>query len=292
MRFLETLSKSIFRFAGRKYLGKIRAYSLENVLRKSTILLDQQTIEEIKVFLKNQQTPLGGFADKGGKCSLYYTLFGLFAAEALNQQEVMPSLRKYIKEIIETDDLKGIDLNCAVILFVKLFDNRSIERNLRIKLLSKYRKAKSQQSNYSLFLNLLTAYYLEDYWRLYRIQKEMKRNQLNAEKPCPVTSAQLIIQDCFRLNVDESRIQLNSFYREDGSFSATKRAPLGDLLSTGVALYALKFTNHDLRFMKPDCLNYVDSLYSNGGFCATNLDPEPDVEYTFYGLLALGALAE
>jgi hypothetical protein len=67
---------------------------------------------------------------------------------------------------------------------------------------------------------------------------------------------------------------------------------MGDLLSTGVALYALRFVKHDLRIMKPECLEYVDSLYANGGFCATVLDPGADVEYTFYGLLALGALAK
>jgi len=78
---------------------------------------------------------------------------------------------------------------------------------------------------------------------------------------------------------------------KNGSFAAVKNAPVGDLLSTGVALYALKVAGADIRKIAPDCLEYIDSLYSDGGFCATILDPDPDVEYTFYGLLALGALA-
>ena len=110
--------------------------------------------------------------------------------------------------------------------------------------------------------------------------------------PCSVTAAHLILHDCFRMPVKELENRVNEFYRGNGSFAAVMRAPTGDLLSTGVALYALRFVNSDITMIKPDCFSYIDSLYSAGGFCATVADPDPDVEYTFYGLLALGALSD
>jgi hypothetical protein len=81
-------------------------------------------------------------------------------------------------------------------------------------------------------------------------------------------------------------------YYKNGSFSAFSKTTHGDLLSTGVALYSLRYTDSHLSIIKPDCLTYIDSLYSEGGFCATAFDAGPDVEYTFYGLLGLGSLTD
>jgi prenyltransferase beta subunit len=84
--------------------------------------------------------------------------------------------------------------------------------------------------------------------------------------------------------------KLYSFYRHKGGFSALNRAPTEDLLSTGVALYALHFIEADTRMIKPECLSYIDSLYENGGFRSSYAERETDMEYTFYGLLGLGSL--
>ncbi|NSW95909.1 MAG: hypothetical protein HPY62_14460, partial [Bacteroidales bacterium] len=69
-------------------------------------------------------------------------------------------------------------------------------------------------------------------------------------------------------------------------------AKVPDLLSTAVSLYALNYADSDLTEIRPDCLTFIDNLFMGGGFAGTVFDTEPDIEYTFYGLLALGALAE
>lgn len=292
MRSWGTLSKSIYRLAGKKYLASFSANSLEGVLGASVKLLDDHTNGEMRAFLKSQQTTAGGFADRGGKCDLYYSLFGLFVSEALGMQEVIPSLKRYILEITRTGELEGIHWHCAVILYAKLFGVGALPPTLRQRPRAIGDKDRSLQTSYSLFINLLTFYYTEDYLRLYQTQRELRKINSEAEMPCPVTAASLVLQHSFGMPTNPLADQLISFYRNDGSFTAVRQAPIGDLLSTGVALYALKFINHDLRILKPDCLEFVDSLYAGGGFCATILDPGPDVEYTFYGLLALGALAQ
>lgn len=292
MRFWETFSKTIFKFAAKKSLRKIRTNSLESVLKNGIRVIDPQTLTEMRTFVKNRQTESGGFADKGGNCDLYYTLFGCFIAEAIEVQEIMPSLKEYLKKVVHSNNLKGVYLKCAVILYVKLFGYESLPMVLQRKLYTGLHQQENQQPHYTDFINLLAYYYSEDYPGLYKVQKRIKTNKTNSEMPCSVTAAHLVLQDCFGNPVQELTDRLNLFYRNNGSFSAIKLAPLGDLLSTAVALYALKFVNYDIRMIKPDCLIYIDSLYSEGGFCATASDTDPDVEYTFYGLLALGALSD
>lgn len=74
-----------------------------------------------------------------------------------------------------------------------------------------------------------------------------------------------------------------------GGFVAAPDAPLPDLLSTAVALHALDALDAPWRDRREAVLDFVDTLWSNvGGFHGSWADDEPDVEYTFYGLLALG----
>jgi hypothetical protein len=283
MRFLEIFSKSIFSLLAGRSLQKIRINSVETVLARSVSMFDQETLAGMRAFVMSRQTSEGGFADRGGNCDLYYTLFGCYIAEALGVHEVMPSLREYIKETVRRGKLKGIHLKCAVILYAKLFGSGAVPSALR--------KSEKLQASYSDFINLLSYYYTEDYQALFRIQRKLLVSNPDNEMPCSVTAAHLILEDCSGKPVRNLVNRLNEFYRNDGSFAALKRSPCGDLLSTGVALYALRFVNSEIRIIKPDCLYYIDSLYSEGGFCATASDPGSDVEYTFYGLLALGALS-
>jgi len=81
---------------------------------------------------------------------------------------------------------------------------------------------------------------------------------------------------------------LHSSQDKSGGFFANGSAPVPDLLSTATALFILKCYGVSPR-INPD--NFIDAHWlPSGGFCATLLDETCDVEYTFYGLLALGAV--
>lgn len=284
MKFLETFSKSIFRLAAGRSLKKIRTNSIENVLSRSIRLLDEETLSEIRSFVKNKQTAEGGFADRAGRCDPYYTLFGYFVAEALGMKEVMPALRRYVDSFSVSGNLKGIYQKCAIILTVKLSGSSKLPENMK--------NTEEIHLSYSDFINLLVYYYSEDFYSLFKARRKLRKVDNKADLPCAVTAANMVLEGCSGKQVTDLDDKLRVFYRGNGSFSAVHGAPQGDLLSTGVALYALRFVDSDIRIIKPDCLAWVDLLYSEGGFCATTLDAEPDVEYTFYGLLALGALSE
>ena len=83
---------------------------------------------------------------------------------------------------------------------------------------------------------------------------------------------------------------LLSFFEEGRGFKAFPQVGTADLLSTAAALFALKEAGADLRIIAPSCLHFIQENYSSGAFLAGNGDEIRDLEYTFYGLLALGTL--
>jgi len=79
----------------------------------------------------------------------------------------------------------------------------------------------------------------------------------------------------------------------EGGFRAVPGAPLPDLLSTATALHALACLERAVPSrIHEGCLDFIDTLWSaEGGFHGHWADDHLDGEYTFYGLLALGHLS-
>lgn len=290
MKLRERFLRIIFETITRKSLQKYRNYSLESVLKHSSDVMGADTVDEIRSYVISQQTPSGAFADKAGHGDLYYTLFGCFVAEALEIEETLPGLKQYSWEVINDDKLDGLYLQCAVILYAKLFGAETLTSDMR-KHISTRINTSVRKEVYPGFISMLTFYYIQDYRGLNVIRKLSEAMQNDPAAPCPVTAALLVLKHCLNKSEDQLATRLSGFYMKDGSYGAVNQAPAGDLLSTSVALYASGFVKTDIRLIKPDCLAYIDSLYSGGGFCATKDDVIPDIEYTFYGLLALGALS-
>lgn len=73
---------------------------------------------------------------------------------------------------------------------------------------------------------------------------------------------------------------------ESGGFYSSEVAPMPDMLSTAVALFTLRLIGE-----KPHkASDFIDAHWmENGGFSPTIYDEYSDVEYMFYGLLALGS---
>lgn len=291
MKFWERFSKTIFKLAAQSQLKKIRPKLLETVLSKAPAMLDPELTADIRSFIVNQQTELGGFADRAGKCDLYYSLFGYYVAESLSVTEVMESFRKYVTDTVPTSNLSGVYRYCGAILYAKLVGLDETTEKLRKQIVADLLKSDSKQTEYAGFLGILALYYLEDYFNIQRVINRYKRLATFTGHPCPVVAATAVLDGMTGNKNPDAVKALKSFYRGNGGFAALQAAPSEDLLSTGVALYALYFLDADLREIKPDCLIFVDDLYDNGGFRATSSDFITDVEYTFYGLLALGSMS-
>ncbi len=289
MNLWEKFLRITYRTAAEPYLKKYNEKSLETVLQKSLLLLDESFVNEIKNRLRQWVFNDGGFTNRDGRSDLYYSLFGCFTAEVLSVNEIFPWLKKYVNTKIGDPSLSGINLRCAAILYAKLNGFDSTTEKLISKI--KGEMSNSEKTNYSTFLDILAFYYLQDFRSLHRLVKSSIFD-FKSESPSTVVAAMAVLNGIGQKSTKDFEDKLMSYYRGNGGFAALQKAPITDLLSTAVSLYALHFIDSNLTNIKPDCLTFVDNLYLNGGFCATELDFDIDIEYTFYGLLALGALAE
>jgi hypothetical protein len=287
--------------SGRRFTHNLNGGFINVVLKQGVALLDEEVQAEVRSWLIARQTRAGGFPDRAGACDLYYTLFGFFLAEALELDEVMPALKNYVKNIPHPESAEGIDLFCLAILYSSLFP----EDPETGKFIRKIKKIKEDNGSfndgYSRFLVMLTLLYARDLWGAWKALKAMgevnkKKKDDHGEKepgkPCPVVAAEEILA-CIKSGFkSRDASQIMAFYRGNGGFAALTHAPAPDLLSTAVALFALRFSGCDLTLIRPECMEFVENLYDNGGFRAVSQDADADVEYTFYGILALGALNE
>jgi hypothetical protein len=290
MKFWVKFSKIIFKIVASSWLKKIQGKSIEAVLKRSINMLEPEMLDEMRCFVREKLTSQGGFADRAGNCDLYYSLFGCFIAEALSMPEVNNDLRSYVKKTVQETNLNGVNLYCGAILYAKLQGIDLFAEKLRNQVISVLRKSDLQQPEYANFLGIMALYYLEDFIGIKRMIGRYNSDLLPESAPCPVVGASMVLLKLAGKTVPANRGKLNSYYRFKGGFAAFRQAPAEDLLSTAVALYALQFTNSDIRLIKPECMSFIDRLYHDGGFRAMESDMETDVEYTFYGLLGLGAL--
>jgi hypothetical protein len=300
MRFLEKFSTSIFNLLpqnlfswwkkGSRLLKLRDADSIGNVLKRGVALIDDVTRRECRAWLFSQQTLEGGFPDRGGKCDLYYTLFGFFLAEAFDMEIVLNRLKTYVKTIVRQRNHEGTDLFCLAILHASLFPGDPETGRFVKKIRNLTGKSATQENGYQRFLVILSLMYLRDFASVLRELKSVGKGVTGIGKPCPVVAAQGIL-DFIKSGLAQADAEpIMTYYRENGGFAAFSDTPGPDLLSTSVALFALQLKGYDLRFIRPDCMTFINGLYYQGGFRAALQDTEVDVEYTFYGLLALGAI--
>lgn len=105
----------------------------------------------------------------------------------------------------------------------------------------------------------------------------------------PITAGAIILLNFLNVSVPDESIQwLIDRHNPEGGFHAAPLLPFPDLLSTATALHALKTVNCSLDDIREPCINFINSVWREYGFCGMTVDDTVDGEYTFYGLLALG----
>jgi hypothetical protein len=293
MKWLEKFSMNTGELLFSSYLKTFAANTPDKVILHSLKCLDPIAVNQIKDYLISRFSNSGGFFDRAGKPDLYYTLFGYFIVKAYSSDHLFPGISAFTQDRIRTGNLTDVHLYCAAILTSTTPtgwgypDGVVYKRNVK----KSIRTVIKQQKLYNAFLGLMTCYYMRDYAGIYRIRKLLDTGKRQTGVPSTLLAAELVLQKSFNRNTSQLINRLLTFYDDHGGFKATESIRLSDLLSTAVALYALKFAGYDMRMIRPACLDYIDSLYHEGGFAANAVDPDTDIEYTFYGLLALGALA-
>lgn len=296
----------------------VSSFRLEmmQVARLAPKVLGSDATDLIRSFVKSQFVPTGGFGDREGRADLYYTIFGIENALALDLELPWDTLDSYLKSFEHGQRLDFVHL-CSWLRGLASAKSpwlKQVDRDLVTQHLLAHRcedggfhaaKGREQGSAYGSFLawgafSDLGVEMPDEDWLFMSMMSLLLPDGSMANEPhipqgtVTTTAAMVTLSRFLQHELPEDTVQwLLQQRHPSGGFIATPRAPIPDLLSTATALYALDGLNYPLESLREPCLDFIDSLWSaEGGFHGHWADDHLDVEYTQYGLLALGHLKE
>lgn len=274
-------------------------------------------------FLRGQLAPGGLFTDRAGGADLYYTVFGLQSALALGLTDLAPAVAAGLAGV-KPDQLDLVHLCClarcqALLATADLPGGTGFEPvPLALDAESLVRRLegfRSRDGGYSLnggaeHGSVYAAFMAFGAWQdLARPCPDPQSLAkcllaLRQESGCwinepaiplgnvPATAAAIIVLAELGQPSDQGTRQwLLAQARSDGGFALAAMFDQGDLLSTSVALAALRRLEADLSAITGRCRQYVLDLWDDrGSFHPAAGEPAIDCEYLWYGLLALGCL--
>ena len=260
-------------------------------IQQGFCLLGDQQQEELLLFVTQAQDLSGGFMDRGKVPDLYYSVFGGWLLQAFGLENEFRELKTFLSG--QTLDQQGNSVHRFALLF--------LQQTVLGKRLSAYKIAQKVLKRdfpvnffYQLFLTVLLIDSAFGKKRWIRIPGRVFLSFcfLPKDSPCSMLAAFLIARSTLNMKTEKTAKRLLSCFRQGAAFVAFEHMDDADMLSTGVALFALRKAGVFPGAVASDCLMFIQENYINGAFRAGSGDPDLDVEYTFYGLLALGSLSQ
>jgi prenyltransferase beta subunit len=274
-----------------------------------------EAAELVQSFLAQRYLSSGGFGDREGRADLYYTVFGLEGMLAMQMDFDRSRAGDYLRGFGSGEGLDFVHLCCLARCHAAL-KNQFWSEDERQTFVGRLEAWKSSLGGYhsakgrewgSAYGCLLVAAAYEDAQipipeperlKLCLDALHTKDGAWNNERhiplgTAPATAAALCLYRRMSWQTGTEPVRfLFSCFQPEGGCKAFPLAPMPDLLSTAVSLHGLSSAGADVSPLRESCLDYVDSLWSNeGGFHGNWTDHTLDVEYTYYGLLALGHLS-
>ncbi len=255
-------------------------------------VLNDDSRQQLIDFILSTQKNNGGFADRAGNPDSYYSLF----AHLILKKQTSIYQKKLLHFTTEIKPAKEswVDACCRAILAKELHASwRSRIRLFTTALIMLRKNYSYGDQAYPAFLALLLfdAFGMNNVFTRFGLRRFLHRMQVSEMLPCPVLAAVMLLKFHTGMNIEKEKALLWSFFVEEQGFYAHRSAPGADLLSTAVAVFALNHCNESLALAAPACLQLAENCFIDGAFVSGTGDECRDSEYTFYGLLALGALA-
>jgi len=273
-----------------------------------------EAVPLIESFVRSTRAEDGGFRDRDGKSDLYYTSFAVDALTALQAPLPNRELQAYLKSFADGEGLDFVHL-CCLLRIGSALEPRPVPDRVDA-LLRRVETFRASDGGYegtpdartgSAYGCLLAYGAYADHGKtppdtggLARCLDALRtedgawsNDRLIRIGSVPAVAAAVTLSRNLRHPIPSGVAEwLLGCYHPEGGFRAIPDAPMPDLLSTAVALHALDGLQADFSRIKESCLDFLDSLWTNqGGFHGNWSDDVLDVEYTYYGLLALGHLA-
>lgn len=275
---------------------------LLQTLQRGCSSLGVQARELILGFLLSQRTERGAYVNKQGEEDLYYTAFGWLLESALGLRQDAEAMERYLAEV----DLESLDLvHYAAAVRCRLLQRGAKGRLSLLWQALQRTPTRELESFRSVPNNDREAPYTQFIWMslcedtrndyqaaaldAYRTSDGGYANVKGGKEMVTNATAAALMVVGQSEGYDAARVSpLLQAQEPSGGFRATSVAPIPDLLSTATALFVLNCYGVRPRYEAAD---FVEAHWlESGGFAATLLDEKSDVEYLFYGLLALGTL--
>ncbi len=286
------------------------------VARLAPSIMGEEASRLIYDSLLQKQNEDGGFQDRDGESDLYYTSFAIDALTALQQDLPEEKLTRFLNEKLSTlEKLDFVHLCCLARCFSALPSGKNTEA-LAPAFSAIEEDYRSEDGGYNQSDDCKTgsAYACFLAWGAYTDHglvppapegifsciESLKSpsgawaNDIEIPVPnVPATAAAVSVCRNLRIPIPaETGPWILSNIHPTGGFLPFPQAPMPDLLSTAVALHTLDGLQISFDDKKEMMLDFVDSLWTaEGGFHGSWDDDDLDIEYTYYGLLALGHLA-
>lgn len=268
-------------------------------------------------FIRSRSLESGAFADRADRADLYYTVFGMEALLALHAEPDWARLTAWLETFGDGAGLDFIHLCCLARCWSAVpAPVARLPEGSRIALLDRIlswrtpdggfnqRAGAPRSSAYGCLLGWAAHYDLDaplppagsltDCLGSLAIPGGGYANEPGmVQGTVPATAAAVALhRHLRRIPPGDAGAWLLAQQHPGGGFLAAPGAPIPDLLSTAVALHALDGMQVSFAAHKEALLDFIDTLWSaEGGFHGNWTDDVLDVEYTYYGLLALGHLA-
>lgn len=268
---------------------------LINTISSSADVLEPAAYDAVCNFVRQSQTKSGAFADRGGTPDLYYSFFGFMICKAFNLNDELNKLQEFVFCSKTKNNKNLIDWSIEVLLRYSFKPTFAFKLKVSIKLLSRWLKERGNSDKvYLTFISLLMLNYFWGWNRCISLQIDKLTSAflLNDHSPTSHLAAALCIRNHAQLGTDNLSALLMKNAHTNGGFVSFCDHETPDMLSTAVAIYALNQTDINIKAITADGLEFVSSHFDNGAFLSGDGDTTRDVEYTFYGLLALSSYAQ
>lgn len=275
----------------------------------------EPSADAIRVFVEAARCADGGFRGRSPESDLYYTAFGLECVAALGIDGEPVSRAADFLGQCDVAELDPIHLACAARAWARigLAELPVSERDALLSRLSAfalegggYRVAltEPEASPYGCFLAHSIhqdlgvpppdpAGLIESFATC-RTPDGAYNNEADMEDGAtPATAGVVLLQTQLPAGPDDGLLEWMLSRFLGGGFEVFPGAPVPDLLSTAIALFALNVAGIDPGPFRDGCREFIRALQrDDGGFCGHVFDDVADLEYTFYALLALGCLTQ
>lgn len=265
-------------------------------------------------FIRGRLNADGGFSNRAGDTDLYYTVFGLQALIALRAELPVDPVTSYLRRFGAGEGMDLVHLACLAGCWA-MMPAAQLALEDRQNILDRIEMHRTADGGYHASRDAAcgSAYHaflaLGAYQDLGAVPPRTERvaaslaalrsddgafanERGRPQGSTPATAAAITLIRQLEMPSAPALADWLLARCRQGGFFASPEAPIPDLLSTATALHALSSLHASIDAIREECLDFVDSLWTNqGAFYGTWVDDTADCEYTFYGLLALGHLA-